>query len=49
MLVNLLERNKVPKYQIVKLLGITIGRVGKILLEMQRYQNEKGKKNTQFE
>lgn len=49
MLVNLLERNKVPKYEIANLLGISIGRVGKILLEIQRYQNETGKKIPQFE
>lgn len=49
MLVNLLERSKVPKYQIARLLGITIERVRKILQEIQRMETETGKKIPQFE
>jgi len=49
MLVNLLERNKVPIYQIATLLGMTIERVRKILQEIQRLEMETGKKIPQFE
>lgn len=48
MLVNLLEINKIPKYEIAELLGINVERVGKILLEIKRHQNETGKKFPQF-
>jgi len=49
MLVNLMERKKVPKYEIARLLRISPERVGKILLEIHKYQTETGKKIPQFE
>jgi len=49
MLVNFLKKNKIPKYQIAKLLGITVRRVNRILHEIEGYKKETGKSLTKFE
>ena len=49
MLVNFLKKNKIPKYQIAKLLGITVRRVNKILREIEEYQKETKKSLPKFE
>jgi predicted transcriptional regulator len=42
MLVNFLRKNNIPKYQIAKILGITVLRVNRILLGIREYEKEKG-------
>jgi hypothetical protein len=49
MLVNQLMKNKVPKYQIARLLGLSIKRVNQILLEIPRIEEEKSKTLPKFE
>jgi len=49
MLVNLLKKNQIPQYQIAKLLGISVGRVSRILLEIEEYEKETGKSLPKFE
>lgn len=49
MLVNFLRKNKIPKYQIAKLLGITVRRANRILLEIEEYEKETGKMLSKFE
>jgi len=49
MLVNILKNNQLPKYQIARLLGISMRRVSKILLEIEEYEKETGKSFPKFE
>lgn len=49
MLVNQLMKNKVPKYQIARLLGLSIERVNQIMLEIPKIEKEKGKTIPKFE
>ena len=49
MLVNQLNKNKVPKYQIAQLLGLSIKRVNQILLEIPTIEKEIGKEIPFFE
>jgi len=49
MLVNQLNKNKVPKYQIATLLGLSIKRVNQILLEIPKIEKEIGKTIPKFE
>jgi len=49
MLVNQLYKNKVPKYQIATLLGLSIKRVNQILLEIPKIEKEIGKTIPKFE
>lgn len=49
MLVNQLMKNKVPKYQIAKLLGLSMKRVNQILLEIPKIEREIGKTIPTFE
>jgi len=48
MLVNFLRKNNIPKYQIAKLLGITVLRVNRILLGIREYEKEKGESFPSF-
>ena len=48
-LVNLLKKNQIPKYQIARLLGISVRRVSRILLEIEEYEKETGKSLPKFE
>lgn len=48
MLVNFLKKNKIPKYQIANLLGISVRRVRKILLEIEEYEKDTGKSLPEF-
>jgi hypothetical protein len=49
MLVNQLMKNKVPKYQIARLLGLSIKRVNQILLEIPKIEKEIGETIPKFE
>jgi hypothetical protein len=49
MLVNQLKKNKVSKYQIARLLGLSIKRVNQILLEISMIEKEIGKSIPTFE
>jgi len=49
MLVNQLMKNNVPKYQIAKLLGLSIKRVNQIMLESRKIEMENGKTIPKFE
>ena len=49
MLVNQLMMNKVPPYQIAKLLGLSLKRVNQILLEIPKIEKEIGKTIPTFE
>jgi len=49
MLVNQLNKNKIPKYQIATLLGLSIKRVNQILLEIPKIEKEIGKTIPKFE
>jgi hypothetical protein len=49
MLVNQLNNNKVPKYQISRLLGISIKRINQILREIPLIEKEIGKNIPKFE
>jgi hypothetical protein len=49
MLVNQLMTNKVPRYQIAKLLGLSLKRVNQILLEIPKIEKEIGKTIPTFE
>ena len=49
MLVNQLMKNKVPKYQIAKLLGLSTKRVNQILLEIPKIEKEINKTIPKFE
>ena len=49
MLVNQLMKNKVPKYQIARLLGLSIKRVNQILLEIPKIEKDIGQKIPTFE
>jgi len=48
MLVNFLKRNKIPKHQIARLLGLSIDRTNKILKEIENYEKETGKDFPEF-
>lgn len=48
-LVNFLQKNEIPKYQIAKLLGITVRRVNRILLEIEKYEKKTGKSLPKFQ
>jgi len=49
MLVNQLKNNKVPKYQIAQLLGLSIKRVNQILSAIPEIEKERGKTIPKFE
>ena len=49
MLVNQLTKNRVPKYQIAKLLGLSIKRVNQIITEIPHIEKQIGKAIPKFE
>lgn len=49
MLVTFLEKNQIPKYQIARLLGISVRRVNRILLGIKKYESETGESLPKFD